>query len=578
MDSCERICKEDRVRVYNHNREGYALEFFKKCAEVHNNKYDYSKAIYKNAHQKICIICKIHGEFFQLANDHKNGSGCKKCKFTRSLSKLHEAKLLFITKAQKKYNNAFDYSLIDYVNSNTKINIKCLKHNTVFSQTPNNHLHGEGYGCGVCYIERKREQTCSNTDEFIIKANEIYNNKYNYSLVQYTNSKTPINIICEEHGMFSTIPNSHLNGAAGCKACGLIKQANSKIANTAESYYERIKLRHPNISLYDNYAGMFKTISFECIKHGTQETTAINLMCRDFPCPKCSKKFSMPEQKLTKFLLSNKINVVNHYKIPNTRLEIDIYLPDYNVGIEVNGIYYHCENGGNRGKHYHLQKSNLCLNNNIRLLHFTDTEINDKFAIISSKILSAIKIYKTRIFARKTIVKEIDMHAKRNFLDSNHIQGDDRSSLWYGLFYNNKLVSVMTFGRRKITGGDAEYELMRFACEQNVQIIGGFSKLLKKFKASNPHIKNIKTYADMRYSCGNVYEETGFKLSHNSAPSYWYFKLPSLKLYHRFNFAKHKLQNRLEIYDENKSEWDNMKTNGYDRIWDCGNAVYYMQL
>lgn len=133
---------------------------------------------------------------------------------------------------------------------------------------------------------------------------------------------------------------------------------------------------------------------------------------------------------------------------------------------------------------------------------------------------------------------------------------------------------LATYGKRKITGGISKWELIRFCNKLHTTVIGGFSKLQKHFE--NNFLKpneQIISYANLRYSNGNMYEKNGFKFLHSSSPSYWY--IFNGELMHRSLFQKHKLPNILkENFDSNLTEWQNMKNNGYDRIWDCGTLVF----
>jgi hypothetical protein len=128
----------------------------------------------------------------------------------------------------------------------------------------------------------------------------------------------------------------------------------------------------------------------------------------------------------------------------------------------------------------------------------------------------------------------------------------------------------MTFGKRKITG-KTKLELLRFCNKLNTQVIGGASKLFKHFVRNN-EFEEIISYADRRWSNGNLYEQLGFEFSHKSAPSYWY--IINGKLVHRSVYMKHKLPSLLKDFDPNLTEWENMQMNGFDRIWDCGCLVY----
>ena len=128
----------------------------------------------------------------------------------------------------------------------------------------------------------------------------------------------------------------------------------------------------------------------------------------------------------------------------------------------------------------------------------------------------------------------------------------------------------MTFGKCRFDKKH-EWELLRFCNKLGYHIPGGASKLLRYFER-NYQPKSLVSYADRRWSQGKVYENLGFTFSHASAPNYWYWK--NLKLESRIKYQKHKLKDLLEIFDENKTEVENMRDNGYKQIYDCGNLVY----
>ena len=211
----------------------------------------------------------------------------------------------------------------------------------------------------------------------------------------------------------------------------------------------------------------------------------------------------------------------------------------------------------------------------IRLIHIFEDECVYNKNIVKAKLKHIIgKSNEKSIYARNCVVKVID--DCKLFLNENHIQGDCPSSIKLGAYYNNLLVAVMTFGKKRkslgyINKDKNEYELIRFATNQ--RIVGIAGKLLKHFiKNYNPY--KIITYADKRYSVGNLYEVLGFIKIKDTKPNYWYFECGNDIRWHRYGFAKHTLSKKLKSYDMSLSEWDNMKNNGYDRIWDCGHVKY----
>jgi len=181
--------------------------FIEKSKLIHGERYDYSLVDIKNSIKKVKIICKIHGVFEQSPVKHYSGAGCQLCGGSLRLNKFE-----FIDKANKIHNNIYDYSLTDYKNNKTKVEIICNIHGSFFI-IPSNHL--KGVGCSICsgkYIDKNL---------FINKANKIHNYKYIYDNVVYVNHKTDIEIICPEHGIFHMSPASHTNNRspAGCKMC-----------------------------------------------------------------------------------------------------------------------------------------------------------------------------------------------------------------------------------------------------------------------------------------------------------------------------------------------------------------------
>jgi len=129
----------------------------------------------------------------------------------------------FIEKSKVIHNDKFDYSLVEYVNSHSKVKIICPVHGE-FTQTPHSHLSGRD--CLKC----KYLSFTSNTEDFISKAKLVHNDKYDYSLVNYINSRTKVNFICPVHGEFEQLPHSHLVGC-GCSKCNLIGYYNFTILN-----------------------------------------------------------------------------------------------------------------------------------------------------------------------------------------------------------------------------------------------------------------------------------------------------------------------------------------------------------
>lgn len=267
--------------------------------------------------------------------------------------------------------------------------------------------------------------------------------------------------------------------------------------------------------------------------------------------------------------------------IPNDRAvlggkELDIYLPDRKIAFEVDGLYWHSELRGGP-KHHLLHKTQFAYKEGVTVYHIFENEWNLKQDIVKSRIKAILGYSEHRIGARKCEIKTIESSVKDQFLEKNHLQGSDKSSLRFGAFYQGKLMAVMTFTKPSMSKGSkntsGQYELNRFAVKQNWSISGIASRLLKFAIASIEETSfEIFSYSNRRWSNGDVYKQLGFEYVSATPPSYWYTH-DYLDLLHRSNFMRHKLG-----VDSDETEWEIMQQRGYDRIWDCGNFKWNLSV
>ena len=202
-------------------------EFISECNSVHNFKYNYNHIKnYINLQSIVEIKCPIHGFFKQKAHSHLHGCGCPMCNKFRKKSQEE-----FIESSKKIHDDKFNYSKVNYIDSTTYVNIICNTCGCEFKQSPNSHLRGNG--CPMCNPSHKM-----NTIEFIERSVNTHGNFYNYSKVNYINSKTDVEIICPIHGSFFQNPISHINGC-GCRKCKqskLEKEINMFLENNNIEY------------------------------------------------------------------------------------------------------------------------------------------------------------------------------------------------------------------------------------------------------------------------------------------------------------------------------------------------------
>ena len=332
----------------------------------------------------------------------------------------------------------------------------------------------------------------------------------------------------------------------------------------------------------DEYAGIEKKYKFQCneCKNIFEDNMYAGKIPRCLNCYPIGYGKSMGQKELYNYICSiyNGNVLYNVKEIPKSRLEFDIYIPDKKIAFEFNGVYWHSELSG-KSKKYHLDKTKLAEKHGIHLIHIFDDDWINKNNIIKSKIYNLLTHDHLKIYARKCVIREININHKSNFLHENHIQGDDNSSIRLGAYHKDELIAVMTFGKpRKALGynGGDFYELIRFATSKKVIGIGG--KLLKYFIRNYNPIKII-TYADRCWTTeleDNLYIKLGFSKVSETSPNYWY--IVNGNKVHRFNFRKNVLPFKLKTFDPILTEWENMQLNGYNRIWDCGNYKYELNI
>lgn len=259
-------------------------------------------------------------------------------------------------------------------------------------------------------------------------------------------------------------------------------------------------------------------------------------------------------------LLSQKFVIIRNDRKLIAPYELDIVIPEKKLAVEYCGLYWHSEI--KKSASYHHKKLLECQKIGYRLITIFEHEWLENRPLVENKILNILGYYSNvkKIYARKCEIVKISQESKKKFFSDNHIQGDGPSSINYGLRYNDKIVAVMGLIEKK-----DHFVLNRYATSCNVP--GGFTRLLSVFdKLYNR--PTIVTFADLRWSNGELYTNSGFILDKTLPPDYYWVK--SGKVYHKFNFRHATGLKKLPNYDPNLSEAQNMRKHGYYKLWDCG--------
>lgn len=316
-------------------------QFILKCIAIHNDKYDYSATEYNGMHSMISVICRVHGAFVQKAYKHASGHGCKKCSgmYTRTKDE-------FIEEALKVHGTLYDYSKVELINYQKKVEIVCLQHGS-FWQRPNNHVtqrqgcptcsgnprhdtnafvalaakvHGPTYdysktvytgmqqnvlitckvhgdfiqkacnhvhnkaGCMKCFRGHDIDET-----NFVLQASAKHKDLYDYSRSNFVNTQTKMMIICAEHGEFWQTPFNHIVNGHGCNACYLMYKSESTLHERNALFLERSKSVHENKYTYEKvvYNNNSSKVEIICPEHGSFWQTPCNHV-NGAGCPACS--------------------------------------------------------------------------------------------------------------------------------------------------------------------------------------------------------------------------------------------------------------------------------------------------
>lgn len=275
-------------------------------------------------------------------------------------------------------------------------------------------------------------------------------------------------------------------------------------------------------------------------------------------------------------------NIVQGSKslLPNNK-QVDIWLPDYNLAIEMNGVYWHHEEIPHITKHYHRDKFIQSEAQSIQLITIFSNYWDD--VVSKEKILRMLRhklglSNSIKMYARKTQIVAVSAVDAKQFMMQHHLQNYTPAKWHIGLTDDHgMLVAVMSFAPPRVGIGKSRpgaVELVRYAT--SCQVIGGAGKLLKHFIDHHPEFDTIISYSNNEWSNGKMYRQLGFELEKDQPPSYFYFSPALKKCLHRFNFAKHKLI--AQGFDPVLSEGEIQRSRGYLRIWDCGKRTWRLTI
>lgn len=270
------------------------------------------------------------------------------------------------------------------------------------------------------------------------------------------------------------------------------------------------------------------------------------------------------EEEIFDFLKSliGENEIIRNDRKTLTNLELDFYIPSKKIAVEFNGNFWH--SSLKKDKNYHYDKSLKCERLGIRLIHIWEYEWADDNT--RNKLKNLIKValkggFVNRLYARKCIIKEIDNKEAKIFNNENHLQGHRNAQVTYGLFYNNKLIQLMSFSKSKYNRNlkdDNSWEIIRSCSISNTLVVGGVNKLISYFiKKYNP--KSIFSYCDFNKFTGTSYLAANMKFIGYTGPDMkWWLQ-------------KNTVINRLP------RKHKELKENAVAQLWGAGSKKYILE-
>ena len=607
-------------------------EFKNKASIVHKGKYVYDNVYFVNKTTKVDILCPIHGIFSQTPKNHLGGQGCPECGKIYAMEWRKGNYENFNGKLKERFGDEFETPFIEkeYENEKSKVTIVCKRCGQVYNVEAAYILSPRFNGCTECrykysfddlikknktaneivkfegYKDSRKDtvtMVCTEHGEYETRVSTLLDgrgecrkcngykklmkeNDFNEKLRKNFGSKIkpispfngtmrPMEFVCENNHRFIKTPNTLFfnNTIHPCPICAKMLNIEQKTKSTEQFIKDAIEVYGEGVYDFSEtvYEKSNKPVTIKCNQCGRYFTIEANSFLQGHGCPYHNCNSSIMEKELGEVIKENGYEYFTNDRTILNGKELDIYIPSKKIAFEFDGIYWH--NELNKNKSYHLDKTIECEKIGIRLIHIFEDEWINKKDILLSMIKNILGNTEMHIYARKCkVVKIDDASVVNDFLMENHLQGICPSTIKYGLYYNNELVSLMTFGKSRhfIGNGSREYELLRFCNKKNYNVIGAASKLFKSFiKEYNP--SSVVSYADRRWSIGNLYEKLGFTLYNKSNPNYYYVIGNERK--NRFNYRKSELMRKYNC-PKDVSEHEFCLSQKWYRIYDCGCLCY----
>lgn len=389
-------------------------------------------------------------------------------------------------------------------------------------------------------------------------------------------SQKPVWWVCDLGHEWKTSPSNRTRNKSGCPYCSgnkVLLGFNDLLTVSPDIAQQWDDEKNEGLTPDMVTSGSGERVWWVCKNgHSWQSRVADR---KRFGCPKCSHSTSRAERELAQFVsqMAKDTAVETSCRSVIPPYELDIYIPEKNIAIEFNGLYWHSE-ACIEDTNYHYNKWKMCADQGIQLITVWEDEWRDKQEIVKSMLAHKLGFANgSRVYARNTSVSRLESPVAREFLELNHIQGSCFASTHFGLYDSfGELIAVSSWRKNKNT-----LYLERYAT--SCSVVGGMGKLLKQGEqyARECGCLEIVTFSDRQVSNGELYRKLGFYREKELAPDYRY--LVNGKRKHKFGYRLKRFINDPDLlYISGMTERELALLNGLERIWDCGKTRWVIDL
>jgi hypothetical protein len=281
-------------------------------------------------------------------------------------------------------------------------------------------------------------------------------------------------------------------------------------------------------------------------------------------CPDCQNKTSKPQKEIADFI--NELGFTTQFNCKlEGKLEVDIFIPESNIGIEYHGLFWHSDYNTNFDKKLHLKKYLLAKEKGITLIQLFSDEWLTKPDVVKSLIKAKLGVFDQVIKAKNCKLKESTNYY--TFFDKTHLAGGVKAIKAFSLWYNEEIVAALSLRPPYTKKHKGLIEIARFATKLNTRVDFAFSRLLKAAMswAKSQGYKGVLSYADCRISTGKVYQANGFEQLKRTSPNYFYTN---------FKIREGRFKHKKSILLEGSTELEQNRNLGWFRVFDAGSETF----